>query len=324
MLYLLLTIDKNYHQCLVFLKAMAMLKNTYLAGLHTFVQVAHHTSFSSAAKSLHITTGAISQQLLQLEAQLGFSLFERHSRGVRLTEAGQTLLVVVQRSLQDIDSTIEHLNQRANRREIRLKLTPSFAFKWLVPRLEDFYRHHPDIQIQTFAEGALVDSDRRDFDLAIDYGPFPYSKANAELLLEEYLLPVMSPAYLAAHPDLITHERRPSAWREVVLLHDAMPWAKAARDYEWLYWASEMGIELATHQGHFFNRTDMAMSAAEAGVGIAMARLALLSNELEQGKLVTPFEPIAANAGYYFIVHNQTETTAIFIEWLKGQVYRAD
>ncbi len=85
-----------------------------------------------------------------------------------------------------------------------------------------------------------------------------------------------------------------------------------------------MGIELATHQGHFFNRTDMAMSAAEAGVGIAMARLALLSNELEQGKLVTPFEPIAANAGYYFIVHNQTETTAIFIEWLKGQVYRAD
>ena len=301
-----------------------MLKNSYLAALHTFSQVANHPSFSSAAKSMHLTTGAISQQLLQLEAQLGFSLFERHSRGIRLTEAGQSLLSVVQRSLQDIDTTIQHLNQRGNRKEIRLKLTPSFAFKWLVPRLEDFYRQHPDIQIQTFAEGALVDSERRDFDLAIDYGPFPYSRANAELLLEEFLLPVMSPSYLHAHPDLMTSPGDLFAWREVVLLHDAMPWAKAARDYEWLYWASEMGVDLATHQGHFFNRTDMAMSAAEAGVGIAMARLALLSNELEQGKLVTPFEPIAANAGYYLIAHNQSDTTAIFIEWLKGQVYRAD
>lgn len=293
-----------------------MLKNHSVSALHTFMQVAQYPSFSSAAKDLHLTTGAISQQLLQLEDQLGFSLFERHSRGVRLTEAGQTLLTVVQHSFQEIDSAVQSLSQRDNRKEIRLKLTPSLAFKWLVPRLDDFYRHNPDIQIQMFAEGALVDSDRRDFDLAIDYGPIPYPKANAELLMAESLLPVMSPAYLTAHPQL----RQLSGWKEVVLLHDAMPWAKAPRDFEWLYWASEMGLDLATQRGHFFNRTDMAMSAAEAGVGIAMARMALLTTELESGKLVTPFAPIEANAGYFLITHTANETTRVFRDWLEQQI----
>ena len=99
-----------------------------------------------------------------------------------------------------------------------------------------------------------------------------------------------------------------------------MPWAQAARDQEWLYWASEMGLELTTHQGHFFNRTDMAMSAAEAGVGIAMARSALLGSELQQGRLVAPFAPIPANAGYFLITHTNNESTAAFSQWLKQQI----
>lgn len=176
-----------------------MLKSQQVASLHTFMQVAQYTSFSLAAAALHLTTGAISQQMLQLEAQLGFSLFERHSRGVRLTEAGRILLTTVQRSYQDIEQTIHSLVPSTERKEIRLKLTPSFAFKWLVPRLEDFYRRHPEIQIQTFAEGALVDSERRDYDLAIDYGALPYPRRDAQLLMEEWLLPVMSTNYLAAH-----------------------------------------------------------------------------------------------------------------------------
>lgn len=138
--------------------------------------------------------------------------------------------------------------------------------------------------------------------------------------MAESLLPVMSPSYLKAHPWLEDISNNQNYWDEVNLLHDAMPWAKAPRDYEWLYWASEMGIEISTHKGHFFNRTDMAMSAAEAGVGIAMARSMLLQNELETGKLISPFKPIPANAGYFLITHNPNETTATFTQWLKGQV----
>ncbi|NGZ13190.1 LysR family transcriptional regulator [Vibrio aestuarianus] len=295
------------------------MKGNTLSILSTFVKVAQYSSFSEAAKSLHLTTGAISQQLLQLEQQIGFKLFERHSRGIRLTDEGRTLARVVEQNIQDIESTIASLNQSRNINEIKLKSTPSFAFKWLVPRLENFHRKHPEIQIQIFAEGALVDSDRRDYDLAIDYGPLPYKKMNAELLFEEYLLPVMSAAYLQAHPHLQHSHYQQESWDSVVLLHDAMPWANASRDYEWLYWASEMGVDIATQQGHFFNRTDMAMSAAEAGVGVAMARMALIDNELETERLVSPFKPLKANAGYYLIHNGKNDCIAAFISWLNQQ-----
>lgn len=296
------------------------MKQTSIAALYTFSQVAQYPSLSSAAKAMHLTTGAISQQLIQLEQQLGFSLFERHSRGVTLTEQGEILLAVLQRSFQEIDATLQSLSQRALRKEVRLKLTPSFAYKWLVPRLEDFYRQHPDIQVQTFAEGALVDSERGDFDLAIDYGPIPYPRASAELLLEEALLPVMSPSYLSHHSWIEQKEMNEEQWQSVVLLHDAMPWAKAPRDHEWLFWATEMNVPLASHKGHFFNRTDMAMSAAEAGVGIALARTALLNQELELGRLVAPFPAISARAGYYLIMLNANEHTEIFAQWLRRQI----
>jgi LysR family transcriptional regulator, glycine cleavage system transcriptional activator len=294
------------------------MKSSIMALLTTFVQVAQFSSLSNAAKAMHLTTGAISQQLLQLEEFLGFSLFERHSRGVRLTSEGQVLLGIMQRSLREIEKTVASLKSQTNRKEVRLKLTPSFAYKWLVPRLEAFYRQHPDIQIQTFAEGALVDSDRRDYDLAIDYGCFPYKHKNAELLFSESLIPVMSPAYLNAHLWLADRSLTPD-WDNVVLLHDAMPWEKAARDYEWLYWASEMRLDIPAYQGHFFNRTDMAMSAAEAGLGIAMARKALLGRELETDRLVAPFDEIDANAGYFLITLTHNETTDTVVAWLKQQ-----
>lgn len=297
-----------------------MLKSPQVASLHTFMLVAQYPSFSLAAAALHLTTGAISQQMLQLEALLGFSLFERHSRGVRLTEAGRILLTTVQRNYQDIEQTIRSLVPSTERKEIRLKLTPSFAFKWLVPRLEDFYRRHPEIQIQTFAEGALVDSDRRDYDLAIDYGALPYPRREAQLLMEEWLLPVMNANYLAAHSWLQQDWANAENWQQVVLLHDAMPWANAARDQEWHYWAHQMGIALPERRDHYFNRTDMAMSAAEAGVGIAMARTALLSNELDTGRLVTPFAPIQAKAGYFLITHQTTDATQVFCQWLQAQI----
>lgn len=296
-----------------------MIKSSVASTLVTFVKVARYSSLTKAAQALHLTTGAISQQLLQLEAELGFTLFERHSRGIRLTEQGRVLLGVAEKSFNDLDLVIHSLKGTLQKNEVRLKLTPSFAFKWLVPRLESFYRLYPDIQIQTFAEGALVDSEARDFDLAIDYGPTPYPRSGAELLFEEMLVPVMSPGYLNHFPAMRDF-RHFAQWQKIVFLHDALPWANAGRDYEWLYWASEMGLDIPAYKGHFFNRTDMAMSAAEAGLGIAMARRALLGDELATGKLVAPFPRVAANAGYHLLIHTQDEASQIFIRWLREKV----
>ncbi|YCO03103.1 LysR substrate-binding domain-containing protein [Vibrio sp. VNB-15] len=295
------------------------MKSSVVSGLWLFNQVAGHSSFTSAARALHLTTGAISQQIIQLEMQLGFTLFERHSRGIRLTPKGLQLSQSSKFHFSELGKTLEELQIETPHNEIRLKLTPSFAFKWLVPRLESFHLDNPDLQVQIFAEGALVNSELKDYDVAIDYGSHPYRDKRAERILNEQLLPVMSPKYLEEHRWLKTLRATPEQWREATLLHDAMPWDKAPRDYEWLYWASSMGFDFKTDVGHFFNRTDMAMSAAEAGVGIAMARMALVEDELESGRLVSPFEPVDANAGYYLIINTKSGPTERFRQWLVRQ-----
>ncbi|MDW2275178.1 MULTISPECIES: LysR substrate-binding domain-containing protein [unclassified Vibrio] len=302
------------------------MKSNLISGLCLFSQVAEFNSFTGAARHLHLTTGAISQQIIHLEALLGFILFERHSRGIRLTVKGTQLHQATQFHFSELSKLLDELKVEKQTNEIRLKLTPSFAFKWLVPKLESFHHDNPDIQVQIFAEGALVNSEIKDYDVAIDYGLHPYRNANAELILDEHLLPVMSPKYLEDHGWLKTlfGEQKNSMpvkqWQEATLLHDAMPWENATRDYEWLYWASAMGLDFKTDIGHFFNRTDMAMSAAEAGVGIAMARMALIEDELTTERLVSPFKPIPANAGYYLIMNTRTNATETFRHWLLGQL----
>ncbi|HHX8677310.1 TPA: LysR substrate-binding domain-containing protein [Vibrio alginolyticus] len=302
------------------------MKSNLISGLCLFSQVAEYNSFTGAARHLHLTTGAISQQIIHLEALLGFTLFERHSRGTRLTVKGTQLHQATQFHFSELSKLLDELKVEKQTNEIRLKLTPSFAFKWLVPKLESFHHDNPNIQVQIFAEGALVNSEIKDYDVAIDYGLHPYRNANAELILDEHLLPVMSPKYLEDHGWLKTlfGEQKTSMpvkqWQEATLLHDAMPWEKATRDYEWLYWASAMGLDFKTDIGHFFNRTDMAMSAAEAGVGIAMARMALIEDELTTERLVSPFKPIPANAGYYLIMNTRTNATETFRHWLLGQL----
>ncbi|TFH91411.1 LysR substrate-binding domain-containing protein [Vibrio ouci] len=292
------------------------MKSAILQGVNLVCIVARHQSLTSAAKELSLTVGAVSQQLQQIEDKLGFSVFERHARGIRLTEQGSKLVESTSHHLAAIEENVFQLTHVSERKQIRLKLTPSFAFKWLVPRLDKFHKLYPDVQIHTFAEGALVDSDNRNFDIAIDYGPIPYKYQTAELLMAESLIPVMSPSYQQSHPVQLDN----ASWREVVLLHDVMPWASAAKDHEWHYWAKQQRLSFETNQGHFFNRTDMAMSAAEAGVGIALARTALLSNELKEGRLVAPFAAISANAGYFVLTHTDNPYTRLFKNWLREQV----
>ncbi|MCW8335215.1 LysR substrate-binding domain-containing protein [Vibrio paucivorans] len=300
-----------------------MIRSTLATSLSTFRVASQYASLTEAAKKMHLTTGAVSQQLLQLETLLCFSVFERHSRGIRLTPQGEVLANAVNQHFADIEAVIQSLQQPSGQsKEVKLKLTPSLAFKWLVPKLEQFHRHHPDIQVVTFAETAIVDGGEKDYDLAIDYGCFPYRSDNAELLFEESLLPVMSAAYWEQYSGIERQddvELSEALWSDATLLHDAMPWQNAPRDYEWQYWFGKHGLALETNRGHFFNRTDMAMSAAEAGVGIALARSLLITNELEKGKLVSPFPSIPANAGYFLLTRTQNDSTRSFTEWLKLQ-----
>ncbi|TDR76195.1 LysR family transcriptional regulator [Photobacterium lutimaris] len=290
------------------------------AGLATFAVVAKHQSLTKAAQELHLTTGALSQQIKQLEQRLDLTLFHRHSRGLTLTDEGRQLFAVVDLSIHKIKQVLAELKAPETSSEIRLKLTPSFAFKWLVPKLHDFNRQYPDLKVQTFADGALVDHQCDDVDLMIDYCQFGAAYAdsdstNGELLLEEHLVPVMSPEYYLDHS-----WQSDCIWQNVTLLHDAMPWQGAQKDQEWQYWFDSMGLKLShSPQGHYFNRTDMAMAAAEAGLGVALARQALLGSEIEQKRLVAPFPAIKAKAGYFLFRQRSTPAVDCFCQWLKQQ-----
>ena len=211
------------------------LKGNIFSGLVTFEVAARLGSFTKTAMHLHITTGAISQQISLLESQLSIKLFERHSRGINLTDDGYKLYQAVKRNFSDIENTIDDIKQgQSLDGEIKLKLTPSFAYKWLIPRLQKFYNLYPNISIQTYAEGALVDYQDRSFDLAIDYGQSPYLNQHAELLLREQFIPVMSPSYFKRfnwQDNSVAHQK--NLWQSVTLLHDAMPWRHAEKHAEW-------------------------------------------------------------------------------------------
>jgi LysR family transcriptional regulator, glycine cleavage system transcriptional activator len=298
------------------------LKGNIFSGLVTFEVAARLGSFTKTATHLSVTTGAISQQINLLESQLCLKLFTRHSRGIGLTEQGRQLYQVVKHNFADIENVIADLKQgQSADGEIRLKLTPSFAYKWLIPRLHHFYNRYPNISIQTYAEGALVDHQDNNFDLTIDYGQSPYANPDAELLLSEQLIPVMSPDYFKRfdwlNPSL---ENQQHIWQSATLLHDAMPWRHAKKYAEWRYWFAQMNIQAQSNQGHFFNRTDMAMAAAEAGLGIALARYALIADDVKQGRLTSPFNPIPAHTGYYLIQHRSSAAIECFKSWLLTQV----
>lgn len=297
------------------------LKGNIFSGLVTFEVAARLGSFTKTANQLHITTGAISQQINLLESQLSLKLFLRHSRGISLTADGKKLYQVVQHNFADIEKVIDELRQgQSPDGEIKLKLTPSFAYKWLIPRLKKFYNLYPNISIQTYAEGALVDHQDSNFDLTIDYGQSPYHNQHAQLLLKEQLIPVMSPSYFQRFDwQNNSTENQQQIWQSVTLLHDAMPWKNAKKHEEWQYWFEKMAIKTQSNQGHFFNRTDMAMAAAEAGLGIALARYALVEEDFKQARLTSPFHPINANAGYYIIQHRSSSVIECFKAWLLTQ-----
>ena len=299
-----------------------MLKGSQLSGLATFKAAAQFSSFTQAASYLHVTTGAVSQQISLLEKQLAVRLFDRHSRGIALTYAGQQMYTAVEKGLGDIERAIEASRQeKIPEGEIRVKLTPSFAFKWLVPRLHNFYQHYPNITVVTFAEGALVDYKDTTFDIAIDYGATPYAFKDAELLLAEQLLPVMSHEY-AKQLNWHTKDeaQKLQNWQQTTLLHDAMPLRNALKYYEWQYYFKHYDLAVESNRGYYFNRTDMAMAAAQAGLGIAMARYALVKQDFEQGTLMSPFTPIPAQAGYYLISYRESKAIECFKQWLRAQI----
>jgi LysR family transcriptional regulator, glycine cleavage system transcriptional activator len=290
-----------------------------LTALRAFVVAARHLSFARAAEELHVTPAAVGQQIRQLEAHLGCSLFDRNGRGLRLSDAGSALLPGLSEGFERIVEALAQMSSRAAARPLTVSVTPSFAAKWLVPRLEKFNAAFPGIDLRISASMALVDFAAEDVDCSIRYGSGAYPELVVEKLLAESVFPVCSPALLAgAHP--LDH---PAALQHHVLLHDDSP-DRDASCPDWRMWLRAAGIaERSAEQGPRFDQSSLVLEAAIAGHGVALAKAQLAMSDLRAGRLVRPFGAARrVEFAYYFVAppeRSDWPKVAAFRQWLRSE-----
>lgn len=297
------------------------LNSNALASLRFFEAAARLSSFTRAATELGVTGGAVSHQIKYLEDLLGCKLFYRLPRQVKLTEEGQKLAVAAERALRDLDQkATEVVAAKRSAIEIRLRTGPSFALRWLIPRLSTLHARYPRITLRVIGAYGYVDPSRRDFDLAVEFRQGDIPALHSEPLMEEYLLPVCSPEYLAGHDFLKT----PGDLARCTLLHDGDAWEFASEDAEWRHWlqaVGERGVE--SHQGQFFNLSNMAIEAALAHQGVALGRASLVGELLAAGRLVAPFRKSIKSPCRYSLTYPREiadrECMRAVMEWLREE-----
>jgi len=281
---------------------MRRLNSAALTALRFFECAARHESFTRAATELCITQGAVSQHIKCLEERLGCKLFFRLPGQIKLTDHGRKFAEVVARVLRELEEAAEVLvAPRESRINVRLRAGPSFALRWLVPRLGRLHARYPNIKLHVIGEYGYFDPVHRDFDLAVEFLQAPVQGLHSEFLMDEYLAPVCSPEYLAKNSFLKT----PADLARCTLLHDGDAWEEdASEDAEWRYWLRELGaLDVDSSEGQFFTLANMAIEAALAHQGVAMGRLSLVEELLETNRLVTPFSQRIKSPTNYRLVY---------------------
>jgi len=208
-----------------------------LNALRAFEAAARHLSVSQAAAELHVTPAAISHQVKALEEWLGVPLFRRLNRQILLTEAGQTCSKGLRDGFDRLAATVEKVRGRAGAAPLTVSAAPSFAGKWLLPRLERFRSAHPDIEVRIDANPRLSDFERDNVDIGIRYGRGRYPGLRADLLMAENVYPLCSPKLLRGPPRL----RHPRDLARHTLLHIDMP-VMAEAEPTWEMWLRAAGV----------------------------------------------------------------------------------
>lgn len=280
-----------------------------LTSLRAFIAVAEHMSFTDAAAALHVTTAAVSTQIKTLEAFLETPLFKRHSRSVRLTPQGKRLLPGVRRGFDELAVAVEQIRRDRTSGLLNISLLGSFLQKWLLPRLGDFYQKHPEIDLRFNASDELVDFMQTDFHAAVRYGVGPWPDLKAEKIMDEWVFPVTSPELLATLGPI----RTLGDLNKYPLLQSAgEPWG------DWLRRVG--GDTTRAEQGPVLADALQALSAAENGQGLALARWSLVAADLAAGRLVRPSEQsVRQKAAYYFVApghHFDLPKVMRFHDWL--------
>ncbi len=280
-----------------------------LNALRVFAAVAERLSFTEAANALDVTPAAVSSQIKTLEDSLETPLFYRHSRSVRLTPLGAQLLPGVQRGFDELARAIDQLRKHRTSGQLNISMLGSFLQKWLLPRLNDFYQKHPEIDLRFNATRDLVDFMTTDFHAAVRYGLGPWPNLRAEHVMDDWVFPVASPA-LAAKLGPVNTVGDLSKYSLLHSQHE--PWS------DWL--RSLGGDTTRLERGPVLEDSVAALNKAERGEGLVLARWSLVADDLEAGRLVRiGQQSVRQRAAYYFVAppeHFDLPKVQRFHAWL--------
>lgn len=290
-----------------------------LSALRTFEVAARHLSFTKAAAELHVTQGAVSQQIKQLEAALGFALFHRTPRALTLTEKGEALAETAQRAFRRLFDKIEELRQPEEGGILTVSVSPSLAVKWLIPRLGRFYQRHPEVDLRIRPDPMVIDllAESDSVDMAVRFGQGPFTDLVAVPFMHETVFAVASPDLLAKGPPL----RHPRDLRHHTLLHSDSVRLEVNSMANWEVWLTLLNVtDVDPGLGPTFPSSYMLLQAAIHGQGVALTWAALADDDLRAGRLVRLFDRAIEGSMSYFALTTQAAArkakVIAFRDWL--------
>ena len=286
-----------------------------MTALQCFEAAARHLSFTRAAEELHLTQSAVSKQVAQLEEMLHHHLFLRIRRRLQLTPAGALYLAEVNKILTQLDMSSRYVQTYGERTEVlKVATQPSFGVRWLIPGLKGFGKRHPNIHLDIRNEMEPFALLQGSADVVFFFGQGTWPGATCVELFGEQVVPVCAPELLAGRTLADA-----TALAELVLLQST------SRPEAWHEWFREQGLQTDnSYHGPRFDTFYMALSAAQAGCGVALVPQYLAARELADGSLVVPWDHAMRSPGSHYLAfaEHAAEVPKVraLVEWIKEQL----
>lgn len=282
-----------------------------LTSLRAFEKVAEHLSFTRAAETLHVSQSAVSQQIAQLEERTGKRLVERSGRGLKLTPHGEILATACQHSFGALERALKRVS-RGGRRTLHVRLPPTIAMKWLVPKLMGFQLQHPDLELQISTSVQPVDFEIEDVDIGMQRAVQPDPGLQASVIMEEKGILVCSPALWAGRKKRLSELTSMTLLRSVNRLDD------------WSMWLKGMNAPEFTPASHIdFSFSLLMYQSALEGVGPCIAQPEFVADDLAAGRLIAPFPQEILTGRKQFLVCPERlrhdPAVASFFSWVQSK-----
>ena len=284
-----------------------------------FRQAAKAQSFKLAAEQLHVTQAAVSQQIKTLEAHLEVALFERLTREVVLTAEGRSLLPYVEQAFDALELGVDLLQADPFPNRLSLTVLPSFASRWLVPRLGLFQQQQPELTIHLSPALGLASFDDGQLDLAIRFGLGDYPGLLSKPLMSDHLVPVCHPSLIDSRQEII------GQLAKLPMLSDESPDTEGI----WELFEQQLGVSLsdAASRLHVSDST-MLVEAVLSAQGLSMVRFSLVYELLARGMLICPIDIyLDARYGFYLVAperHFSRQKVQLFETWLRAETAQID